>query len=159
MRGETDKVRDFVVVSTAMGVAHRMLLDDDGWALMHCIEPGFWDHLPRWELHNVADDPNQEKNLLAAHPERVRDMQHRLFLWLDEQLGCNPDPVRLAARQGCFGWGCDKVIGALRDAPEICRGRFFDKARFGEPKEQALIRWLMGDKAPFPRTRPPVTRP
>ncbi|MCX7012036.1 MAG: sulfatase [Candidatus Sumerlaeota bacterium] len=156
--GEKKKVRDFVVTSTAMGVAQRMLLDEDGWALMHCIEPGFWDHIPRWELHNINDDPNQERNLLDAHPDRVKEMQHRLFMWLDEKLGCNPDPVRLAARQGCFGWGTDKVMGALRDQPEICQGRFFDKVRFGEAKEQALVRWLLGEKTAFPRTRPPVPR-
>ena len=158
LRGEMTKVRDFVVTSTAMGVAQRMLLDDDGWALMHCIESGFWDHIPRWELHNINDDPNQEKDLIDAHPDRVRDMQHTLFMWLDEQLGCNPDPVRLAARQGCFGWGTDKVMGALRDDPAICKGRFFAKARFGEPKERAFIRWLLGEKDGFPRTHPPVER-
>ncbi|MCX7013112.1 MAG: sulfatase [Candidatus Sumerlaeota bacterium] len=158
LRGEKDKLRDFTVTTTAMGVAQRMLLDDDGWALMHCIEPGFWDHVPRWELNNINDDPNQERNLIGQHPDRVRDMQHRLFLWIDKQLGGEPDPLRLAVRQGCFGYATDKVIGALRDAPEICKGRFFDKARFGQPRERAFIRWLMGERDDFPHTRPPVGR-
>ena len=158
MNGEVDRVRDFVVVSTAMGTCQRMLLDDDGWALMHCIEPAFWEHIPTWELHNVEDDPNQENNLLEQHPERVKEMQWQLDRWIDAQLGPDPDPLRLASRDGAFGWGVDKIFGVVRDAPEACHAEFFKKVRFTEPKEHALIQWALGNPAEFPRTRPPLRR-
>jgi arylsulfatase len=33
----------------------------------------------KWELYNLADDPNEQRNLAAAEPERVKEMTDRLL--------------------------------------------------------------------------------
>jgi arylsulfatase A-like enzyme len=33
----------------------------------------------KWELYNLADDPNEQNNLAAAEPKRVKEMADRLL--------------------------------------------------------------------------------
>jgi arylsulfatase A-like enzyme len=33
----------------------------------------------KWELYNLADDPNEQRNLAAAEPERVKEMTDKLL--------------------------------------------------------------------------------
>ena len=33
----------------------------------------------KWELYNLAADPNEQNNLAAAEPERVKEMADRLL--------------------------------------------------------------------------------
>jgi hypothetical protein len=36
----------------------------------------------RWELYNLATDPTESTDLLAAEPERAQRMQQELTAWL-----------------------------------------------------------------------------
>ena len=40
-------------------------------------------HEVRWELYNLATDPDESTLLLAEQPERVPEMQHDLENWLE----------------------------------------------------------------------------
>jgi arylsulfatase A-like enzyme len=54
----------------------------DGTWKLHRIEPANAT-APRWELYDLAADPKEAKDLLAAEPERAARMKKELTAWLE----------------------------------------------------------------------------
>jgi uncharacterized sulfatase len=59
----------------AINLTHRWVRDGD-WKLIHAE-----DGKTPPELYNLAEDPHEEKNLAAQHPDRVRQLTDRLNHW------------------------------------------------------------------------------
>ena len=53
----------------------------DGTWKLHRIEPA--NAGPRWELYDLAADPKEAKDLLAAEPDRAGRMKKELTVWLE----------------------------------------------------------------------------
>ena len=47
----------------------------DGWSVVTCHRPRRAFSQDRWELHNLAEDPTETRDLAAEHPDRLDDMQ------------------------------------------------------------------------------------
>jgi arylsulfatase A len=84
-RNPTAPVRDHVVNHSGAG---KFALRDNEWKLVLCPgSGGYWslkdaeaarDGLPLVQLYNLRDDPGEQHNLHAKHPERVKALVARL---------------------------------------------------------------------------------
>ena len=70
IRGETDKVHDYLAWDNARG---PFAIYQDGWKLLRDKERGAQGKL-RDTLYQLSEDPGEENNLAAKHPEKVRDL-------------------------------------------------------------------------------------
>ena len=55
-------------------MGHRGLYRD-GWSAVTCHRPRRPFSQDRWELHDLADDPTEARDLADAHPERLAELQ------------------------------------------------------------------------------------
>jgi arylsulfatase A-like enzyme len=67
-------------VVTNGGFSHQRVLVHQGWKL---IEDLRWK---RYELYNLANDPQEKVDLSRAHPVRLEQMATWLYVWRDTQL-------------------------------------------------------------------------
>ena len=98
MRGEATTHREEMFLSECTWQAKRAIRDGR-WKFIRCMDPGVY---PRSEdeLYDLADDPNEQKNVAAEHPEVVAAMHARLDAWLAEHLGDRPDPMAIVVDDG-----------------------------------------------------------
>ena len=47
----------------------------DGWSVVTCHRPRRPFSADRWELHNLAEDPTESRDLAAEHPDKLEEMQ------------------------------------------------------------------------------------
>ncbi|WP_088187328.1 sulfatase [Desulfosporosinus sp. FKA] len=106
IRGEVDKLRDFVVCSNTIihhtpVVSKCAVVTEDGWCLHYS---GYYDEVLKEsvkvnkvlielqpskgkvepELYYLPDDPNEEHNLIEGHEDLAREIHARYVKWLEE---------------------------------------------------------------------------
>jgi len=72
------------------------------WALTRTYHPGLFD-FPEVQLHDIGQDRRQTANVAREHPEVVRNLDHLLMQWQQEQLGRpgrGVDPLQLIVQTG-----------------------------------------------------------
>ena len=47
----------------------------DGWSVATCHHPRRPFSADRWELHNLAEDPTESRDLAAEHPDKLEELQ------------------------------------------------------------------------------------
>lgn len=62
------------------------IMREGPWKLIHYYEDG------RDELYNLQDDPGEQTDVAAAHPDRTHEMASRLAAWLKEAGALYPVP-------------------------------------------------------------------
>lgn len=98
MEGRTEGARPFIPLSEATWQAKRGIRTTE-WKYIRCYDPGVY---PRSgdELYNLADDPGEQVNVAARHPEVVTQLSATLDAWLADQLGAEDDPLLGVVRHG-----------------------------------------------------------
>ena len=83
LKGEqgVQPLHDAVICHSISGV---FVVRKDEWKLLYCAGSGGWSSpgdaaalkqgLPKWQLYNLADDPKEQKNLIASNPEKVEEL-------------------------------------------------------------------------------------
>lgn len=104
--------RDYLVISQCAHVCQRSVRFGD-WLYMRTYHDGY--HLfPQEMLYNLADDPHEEHDLAAAHPEICAEAAHHLLDWHDAMMSSMPydvDPLWTVMREG----GPEHARGKLAD--------------------------------------------
>jgi arylsulfatase A-like enzyme/multidrug efflux pump subunit AcrA (membrane-fusion protein) len=83
--------RDVVMLSEATWQAKRAVRTTD-WKYIRCYDPGVY---PRagGELYHLAEDPDEQVNLIDERPEVAAELDDRLDHWLAAQLAGRTDPL------------------------------------------------------------------
>ncbi len=90
------------------GEPSSILMEGD-WKLIYYHEDG------RHELYNVTTDVGEQKDLLAAQPERAKAMQARLKRWLDSSSAKLPTPdAQFDAAKRAARWKSARTAGKQR---------------------------------------------
>ena len=76
------------------------------------------------ELYDMDQDPMEVLNLAAKENERVEMMRERLFSWVNENLGGQPDPMWLQMAKWAAQWAAEfkEEFPDLRPRPTIIHG-------------------------------------
>ncbi len=98
LRGETDEHYDAVFTNQGLWSAQRGLRTPE-WTLMKTLECGMLEPRPATELFDRRADVFEQRDLAAANPGLVAELELVYYRWLDEALGPGPDPLRVAARE------------------------------------------------------------
>jgi choline-sulfatase len=101
LRGEQGRSRDHVVWTHGLYCCQRCVRDD-GWLLTRTYHPGLYP-FPPLQLHDMAGDPHQTRNVADEHPEVVARLDHRLMEWHAANLGrpgTDTDPLQEVVRTG-----------------------------------------------------------
>jgi len=121
MRGETEGHRDAIMLSEATWQAKRGIRTEE-WKFIRCYDPGVY---PRAgiELYRLADDPDEQHDVAAEHPEVVAQMEALLDTWLDEQLLGRPDPMLTVIDDGLPAVNrLDGIINGSPETPSAAKG-------------------------------------
>ncbi len=109
------------------------------WKLMIALEPDF-HFKPRVELYNLVEDPHEDRNLAAAHPDVVKTLTKRMNAWIakreKEESITNP-----MLRQG--DWHGHKGLGSFKSSRQA-----YDTLHIGDPKQAAKLQAKDKEKAP-----------
>lgn len=103
LRGQTFRGRDFLVLEHGLYACQRAVRDDR-WHFIRTYDPGMYTFEPV-VLYDMMADPHQTQNVAGAHPEVVREMDHRLAQWLQENRdrhGIIPDPMEQVIHTGPY---------------------------------------------------------
>jgi len=84
--------KEFVVISQCAHVCQRSVRMGE-WLYMRTYHDGY-EMFPDEMLFNVADDPHEQHDLAADHPEIVARAAACLAKWHDEMMATMPDGVR-----------------------------------------------------------------
>ncbi len=93
--------RDYLVVSQMAHVCQRSVVTND-WLWMRTYHDGY-HNFPREMLFDLKNDPHEEHNVAAEHPEICDRAAHLLLEWFDEQMMKSPsavDPMQTVLREG-----------------------------------------------------------
>lgn len=96
--------RDYLVMDHALYVCQRAVRDDK-WYFIRTYHPGLYTHFDEVILYDMANDPNQTRNVADQYPDVVMEMDHRLSQWLHEQArkpGYRADPMQKVIETGPF---------------------------------------------------------
>jgi arylsulfatase len=102
MRGGP-KIYAEVYSETGFATCKRAIVTEDGWKLIKSIHNGMFKDAPHTELYDLSNDPGEVTNLDSREADRVRELEYRMYRWLEEALGKKPDPLRLRAGMGVAG--------------------------------------------------------
>jgi arylsulfatase A-like enzyme/multidrug efflux pump subunit AcrA (membrane-fusion protein) len=91
MRGETGAHRDAVMLSEATWQASRAVRTPE-WKYIKFLQSTIYGR-DGVELYDVVNDPTEQHNVAADHPEVVDELGARLTHWVSAQLGGRPDPM------------------------------------------------------------------
>jgi len=103
LRSAQGSPRDYLVWSHGLYACQRVVRTPR-WALMRTYNPGLFPYEPL-ALFDMANDPHQTRDVQAEHPEVVRELDHLMNGWLQEQLGYQGaavDPLQLVVETGPF---------------------------------------------------------
>ncbi len=95
--------RDHLIVSQCAHVCQRSVRFGP-WLYMRTYHDGY--HLwPKEMLFNLENDPHEERDVAAEHPDIVREGETRLLDWHDEMMATMPpgvaeDPMRTVLAEG-----------------------------------------------------------
>ncbi len=112
--GNVDCGRSDLIISQCAHVCQRAVLFDD-WIYIRTYHDGY--HLyPRDMLFNLENDPYEQNEIAAAHPDVCREGVHRLMNWHDHMMETMPrpydnDPLWTVMQEG----GPMHTWGALED--------------------------------------------
>lgn len=93
--------RDYLVLSQMAHVCQRSVRYGD-WLYMRTYHDGYHNY-PREMLFNITEDPHEEHNVAAEHPEICDKCAHMLLEWFDENMMKSPqpvDPMQTVLREG-----------------------------------------------------------
>jgi arylsulfatase A-like enzyme len=101
---EPEPGREYVVLEHGLWSAQRAVRtvsapDGRDWKLVKSYHGGLLDW-PLTALYDLANDPREERDVSAAHPDALRELEHTLWRWEEEELGGRPDPLRIVAAEG-----------------------------------------------------------
>jgi arylsulfatase A-like enzyme len=111
---DVDCGRSDLIISQCAHVCQRAVLFDD-WIYIRTYHDGY--HLyPRDMLFNLENDPYEQNEIAAAHPDVCREGVHRLMNWHDQMMETMPrpydnDPLWTVMQEG----GPMHTWGALED--------------------------------------------
>jgi len=91
MRGETTTHRDAVMLSEATWQASRAVRTPE-WKYIKFLQSTIYGR-DGVELYDVVNDPTEQHNVAADHPEVVDELGARLTHWVSAQLAGRPDPM------------------------------------------------------------------
>jgi arylsulfatase A-like enzyme/multidrug efflux pump subunit AcrA (membrane-fusion protein) len=91
LTGQATTHRDVVMLSEATWAARRGVRTPE-WKYIRCYDPGVYLR-DGDELYHLTEDPDEQVNVAAEHPEVVAALSGMLDAWLAEQLGDRPDPM------------------------------------------------------------------
>ena len=91
MRGDTSAHRDAIMLSEATWQASRGVRTER-WKFIKYLQTTIYGR-DGVELYDLANDPAEQSNVAALHPEVVADLSDRLQHWVSAQLGGRPDPM------------------------------------------------------------------
>lgn len=75
------------------------------WLLIHVLHPGLYPYDEPCFLHNLKEDPHQERNLASARPDICGELNNHLVEWRHEQVRRRqglPDPLEQMVAVGPF---------------------------------------------------------
>jgi choline-sulfatase len=101
LRSEPWEGREYLVMDHALYVCQRAVRDRR-WYYVRTYHAGLYD-FPDVALFDMDNDPYQTRNVAEAHPEVVREMDHRLAEWLQRQAyrpGHKVDPLQKVIETG-----------------------------------------------------------
>ncbi|WP_407267896.1 sulfatase [Radiobacillus sp. PE A8.2] len=101
LKGEKGTFRDHLVMDHALYTCQRAVRDEK-WYYIRTYHPGLYK-FDQVSLYNMEDDPYQQENVIAEHPEVAKEMDHRLMEWQQENLGVNlnrVDPLQEVIKTG-----------------------------------------------------------
>ena len=104
LKGERDDFRKEIVVNSDATVIQRMFVKD-GYALVHTLSRPVWDHIKKYELFNLHEDPHQLRDISQQEEEKFKEMKVYFIDWLAEELGDAPDPLWKSVFRGGWMWG------------------------------------------------------
>lgn len=85
VKGEHWQGRDYLVMDHALYVCQRAVRDEK-WYFIRTYHPGLYLHFDEVTLYDMENDPNQTRNVAGEYPEIVKEMDHRLMEWQQEQV-------------------------------------------------------------------------
>jgi arylsulfatase len=91
MEGRVSHHREHVMLSECTWQAKRGVRTRD-WKYIRCWDPGIYER-PKYELYNLADDPQEQRNLAGEHPTVVAELDATMTDWLATQLRGRRDPL------------------------------------------------------------------
>ncbi len=98
IEGEINSIRNVVYCNQATWTAKRTMIKGF-WKLIKTYDETFWK-VPRIELYDLKDDPNETKNLVERRKDLVDSMELEMTRWLEENLKGSIDPVKLVVSRG-----------------------------------------------------------
>jgi arylsulfatase A-like enzyme len=108
------------------------------WKLMIALEPDF-HFKPKVELYNLVEDPHEDRNVAAVHPDVVKTLTKRMNGWIakrEKEEGIS-NPI---LRQG--DWHGHKGLGAFKSSQQA-----YDTLHIGDPKQAAKLQAKDKEKA------------
>jgi arylsulfatase A-like enzyme/multidrug resistance efflux pump len=143
VNGLTTKHRLEVPLSECTWQAKRGLRTGD-WKFIRSYHPGVYPRAED-ELYDLHEDPDEQDNVAAQHPDVVQALSTRLDTWLAEQLGSRSDPMLAVIADGLPA--VERLDGMI-NGPDIAA-----------PPAAALVPLASHALAPNGRTSAPVARP
>ncbi|HID56421.1 TPA: DUF229 domain-containing protein, partial [Candidatus Poribacteria bacterium] len=96
LRGETVEHREFVVTNQGLWSAQRAYRTKR-WTLMRTYAPGMLTEAKEWELFDRLNDPGESEDVSAQYKSVFEELRAEYLRWLDAEVGCGPDPLRIEA--------------------------------------------------------------
>lgn len=92
------KSRPFVVSCEANWQCKRSIRNHH-WKLIQSIERDIYGN-PKYELYNLKQDPQEQRNVITQHPQVAKRLQHQMKLWVAQMLRRyrRPDPLARGAK-------------------------------------------------------------
>lgn len=92
------KRRPFVVSCEANWQCKRSIRNHQ-WKLIQSVERDVYGN-PKFELYNLKQDPQEQKNLITQHPQVAKRLQHQMKQWVQQMLRRyrRPDPLSKGAK-------------------------------------------------------------
>ena len=100
-----------IVVNSDATAVQRMYVKDD-YALVHSLTRPVYDHIKKYELFNLAEDPNQIRDISLIEKDKTSEMRLSLGDLLAEELKGKPDPLQMSVYRG--GWMWEGLCGCLK---------------------------------------------
>jgi arylsulfatase A-like enzyme len=85
LRGEEWKGRNYLIMDHGLFTCQRAVRDER-WYFIRTYHSGLY-RFDKVTLYDMVNDPHQTKNVADRYPEVVKEMDHRLSQWLQENLG------------------------------------------------------------------------
>lgn len=101
LKGENQVGRDYLVMDHALYTCQRAVRDNK-WYFIRTYHPGLYN-FDEVTLYDMENDPYQTKNVAKLYPDVVKEMDHRLALWHQKNLGYprnSVDPLQKVIETG-----------------------------------------------------------